>query len=139
MATKWDRQIWNKKLKSPRFFVFSANLAKSEAYPDPLPPLPQSIARYVGRSSYGVCNRKRRTTTGTFSNQFILISYTKYFGPFLFFLALDRLLIEYKKIEFCRQHDTMKLRLIFKTFGMDLFPIIFLNFKTWFGASIPLD
>ena len=37
-----------------------------------------------------------------------------------------------KKIKFYRNHDPMKLGLILKTFGMDLFPIIFVNFKTCF-------
>ena len=50
-------------------------------------------------------------------------------------LAINRM----NNIEFYLHHDTMKLDLIFKTFGKDLFSIIFVNFKTWFGASNPLD
>ena len=44
-----------------------------------------------------------------------------------------------KKIEIDLHHDTILYGLIFKTLGMYLFPIIFVNFKTWFGASIPVD
>ena len=44
-----------------------------------------------------------------------------------------------RKIEIYRHHDTILYGLIFKTFGMYLFPIIFVNFKTWFGASIPVE
>ena len=50
-------------------------------------------------------------------------------------LAINRM----KKINFYRHHDTIKVGLILKTLGMDFFPIIFVNFKTWFGASIPVE
>ena len=61
-----------------------------------------------------------------------------YFKALFISINVSHTINTMKNIEFYRHNDTMKLGLIFKTFGIYLYPIIFVNFKTWFGASVPV-